>query len=88
MSQPFAESSVKAEPTAPSPKWFAITPNDDTDLTDHIRAITINAAGVIVAVNWDGETCTSATLPAGTYVCLATRIKATGTTATGITGWV
>ena len=67
---------------------FAVTPSDGADLALRIRAVTINVSGVISYVGWDGVTNTTATLPAGTYPLLAKRIRATGTTATAITGWI
>lgn len=67
---------------------FAITPADGSDLTYYIRAITLNVGGVLVYDNWEGETCTTAALPAGTYALQARRVRSTSTTATGITGWV
>jgi hypothetical protein len=68
---------------------YAITPNDDTDLTDDIRAITIGGtAGTVSYIGWNGVTYTTGTLPQGSYPMLARRIRATGTTATSITGWV
>lgn len=88
MGQPFASHAVAGNATASSPKGFAITPDDNADLSDHIRALTINASGVVAYVAWDGTACTTGTLPAGTYPLLAKRVKSTGTTATGLTGWV
>lgn len=67
---------------------YAITPSDSTDLTERVRAITIgSAAGTISFVGWDGVTYTSNPLPLGTYALYAKRIRASGTTATGISGW-
>lgn len=66
----------------------AITPNDSTDLTEVIRSVTLNAGGTLSFISSvDGQTYTTADLPAGTYPLFAQRIRATGTTATGITGW-
>lgn len=67
---------------------YAITPNDSSDLTSRIRCVTLNVGGTLSFVGWDGQTYTTAALPAGSYPLYATRIRATGTTATGITGWV
>jgi hypothetical protein len=67
---------------------LVVTPNNDTDLTFRIRAITIGGTpGTVSYIGWDGVTYTTDTLPAGTYIMFATRIRATGTTATAITGW-
>lgn len=74
--------------TGPAYGAFAITPNDSTDLSDPIRQITINVSGTVSFVSSiDGQTYTTDTLPVGSYPLFARRIRATGTTATGITGW-
>ena len=68
---------------------LAITPSDTVALTTKIRQLTVGtAAGVVVYVGWDGATYTTGSLPVGTYPMYATFIKATGTTATGLTGWI
>ena len=68
---------------------FPITPADGTDLATDIRAITLNAGGTLSWVSVDDNAVkTTAALPPGTYPLLARRIRATGTTATGLTGWV
>jgi hypothetical protein len=74
--------------TAPAIGCIAVTPSDGSDLASSIRAVTINVSGTVSYVGWDGVTYTTATLPAGTYSMLAKRIRATGTTATAITGWI
>lgn len=68
---------------------YAITPDNDTDLAVAIRAITIGTtAGTVTYISSrDGATYTTGSLPVGTYPMFASRIKATGTTAVGITGW-
>lgn len=68
---------------------LAITPSNDTDLTSDIRMITIGGdAGTVAWIGWDGETYATNSLPAGSYPMFARRILATGTTATGLTGWL
>lgn len=74
--------------TGPALESFVITPSDSADLPTHIRAITLNAGGKLSWVSVHGATHTTAALPPGTYPLLASRIRATGTTATGLTGWV
>ena len=74
--------------TDPALGSFPITPADGADLATNIRAITLNAGGTLSWVALDGTTQTTGALPAGTYPLLASRIRATGTTATGLTGWV
>lgn len=74
--------------TEPSPGGRAVTPNDGADLVERVRMVTIGtAAGVIAYVGWDGVTYTTGPLPLGSYPMYAKRIMATGTTATGLTGW-
>lgn len=68
---------------------FVVTPNDGVDLPSAIRQITIGtAAGTIAWVNENGEAQATGPLPLGTYPIRAHRILATGTSATGLTGWV
>lgn len=74
--------------TGPALESFPITPSNDDDLPTHIRAITLNVGGTLSWVSAHGTTHTTAELPPGTYPLLASRIRATGTTATGLTGWV
>lgn len=74
--------------TSPAQAAFAITPNDGADLAQPIRQITINVSGTVSFVGRDGATYTTGTLPIGSYPLETSRIRATGTTATGITGWV
>ena len=65
-----------------------VTPSDGTNLATPIRAITLAVGGTLAWINSDGLSQATAALPAGTYPLLATRILATGTTATGLTGWI
>jgi len=68
---------------------FLIAPSDAANLPNDIRAITIGTAGgVIVFDGWDAVTYTTGPLPVGTYPLLARRVRNTGTTATGLTGWM
>lgn len=68
---------------------LAIVPSDGADLSRPIRAITIGTAGGTISyVGWDAVTYTTGPLPVGTYPLLARRVQATGTTATGLTGWM
>lgn len=84
---PFRPDHINA--TYPAIGAFSITPNDSTDLAYAIRQITIGTAGgVLVWRGVDGVSQTTGPLPVGTYPIAAHRIMATGTTATGLTGWV
>ena len=76
------------DPTQPAIGAYAVTPSDTVDLPEAIRAVTIGtAAGTISFVGLDGVTYTTGLLPIGTYPLFAARIRNTGTTATGLTGW-
>ena len=86
MAQPFSNHAIGSD--GPAVGAFAVTPADGTDLSSYIRAITINGMGVLVYDGWDGVTYTTGILPVGSYPLCARRIRAAGTTATGITGWV
>ncbi|MCE6950247.1 hypothetical protein LAZ40_06365 [Cereibacter sphaeroides] len=74
--------------TAPASGAMAITPSDANDLASAIRAVTLGGEGTLSFMGWDGQVHTTGPLPVGTYALLACRIRATGTTATNITGWV
>ncbi|KFI25149.1 spike base protein, RCAP_Rcc01079 family [Paenirhodobacter enshiensis] len=67
-----------------------IVPSDTADLSAEIRALTIGtAAGTVAFVSSrDGASYVTGPLPVGTYALFAARILATGTTATGLTGWI
>ena len=68
---------------------FVITPSDGADLSTAIRQITIGTAGGTISwIDADGVTWDTGPLPLGTYPFRAHRIRATGTTATGLTGWI
>ena len=90
MPQPFPQHAVMTGVAiGPAIRSFAITPNDSTDLADYIRGICIGtAAGVLVYHAWDGTVCTTGPLTTGDHALLARRILSTGTTATGLTGYV
>lgn len=87
MSDPFRHRVMGVD--APALGAFAVAPSDSTDLARPIRAVTIGTAGGTLSyVSREGVTCTTGPLPVGTYPMFATRVRATGTTATGLTGWV
>lgn len=71
---------------APADKAEAITPNDGADLAYTTRGIYVGGAGNIVATV-GGTDVTFTAAQAGTVLPIrATRIKATGTTATALVG--
>lgn len=74
--------------SAPAVGSFAIMPSDAADLAQPVRAVTISAPGVLAWHDADGVAQITGTLPQGTYPMFCRRILATGTTATGLTGWV
>lgn len=66
---------------------FDITPNDTIDLVQPTRRIKATGAGNI-SVNWvDGSTTVEAVTAGTFYDWRIARVKATGTTATGIRGY-
>lgn len=73
--------------TGPADDYFPVTPDDGTDLPVDTREIIIASGGTIVLTKLDGTDVTL-TLPAGRFAFRVRRVKATGTTATGITGVV
>lgn len=78
----------KLMPGLDSPAWdvFPITPSDSVDLEHATRAIRVAGAGNVVVVTAAGTTRTCAFLAGETRAIRASRVKSTGTTATGIEG--
>lgn len=74
--------------TAPALGSLAVTPSDSTDLATPVRAVTLQTGGTLAWINREGVAQATGPLPAGTYPLMARRILATGTTATGLTGWI
>lgn len=65
-----------------------VTPDNGNDLTYASRAIYVEVAGTLAITTLGGETVTTPSLNQGWHPIRATRIFATGTTATGImVGW-
>ncbi|MFN7224038.1 MAG: hypothetical protein ACK4MS_08465 [Paracoccaceae bacterium] len=67
---------------------FVITPSDTVNLPEAIRQITLGSGGTLRWTGRDGMINVTGVLPAGSYPIAALRIHTTGTTATGLTGWV
>lgn len=81
-----AEPNYVVTATGPADYGFAITPHDSTNLTRATRQVYAAGAGVIKWVNMAGDEQTT-TVEAGERIAIkATRINATGTTATGLEG--
>ncbi len=79
-------------PDWPATGGFAITPSDSVDLPRVTRSIYVGAAGNVkvnlaYAPGGTPESVTLTAVPAGTFIPVrATRVFATGTTATGLVG--
>lgn len=87
MTEPFKNVNLSVD--APAIGALAVTPSDSVDLARPIRALTIGSSGgTLRYVSREGVICSTGPLPVGTYPFFALRILATGTTATGLTGWV
>ncbi len=70
----------------PAQHAFAVTPGDEADLTNWALALYVGGSGDVRLDTWAGETVTFANVPAGILPVRARRVRATGTTATGIVG--
>jgi hypothetical protein len=74
--------------TSPADNQVAITPSDSTDLAFVSRAIWVGGAGNIVITPTAGGSSVTYTVVAGTILPIrASRVLATGTTATQIVNW-
>lgn len=71
--------------TGPSGKFFAVTPNDSTDFDFVPRGVYVGSTGNLVCVDSDGNEVTFVSLAIGVpHPIRPVRIKATGTSVTGI----
>lgn len=68
----------------PARNAAAVTPNDGTDLPNASRAILVGGGGTIAVVMAGGMSVTFTAQDGSVLPICASRIKATGTTATGI----
>ena len=74
-------------PTAPSDHAFAVTPNDGADLREVTRALYVGTGGNLAIVFAAGSEASLLNVQSGTVLPVrCRRIKATGTTATGLVG--
>ena len=71
---------------SPASDVFPITPDDDTDLATATRAIRADGAGDVVLVTVAGNERTCRFSAGETRAIRATRVKATGTTASALEG--
>lgn len=76
-----------ARSTSAANTWRAITPNDGTDIPNGSpTALVCSVGGNVVLVDYRGNEMTRVFAAETIYAYQAVRIKATGTTATGIVG--
>lgn len=71
---------------SPGREFAAITPNDSVDIPLRPRALWIGVAGNLSCIDSNGVTTTFSNLPVGWHPIGPVRIRATGTTASGIVG--
>lgn len=70
--------------SGPARNAAAVTPNDSTDLASSCRALYVGTGGTVSVVMGGGQT-VSFTAPDGSVLpIIASRVNATGTTASGI----
>jgi len=75
-------STVQTSFEGPARNAEAVTPDDDTDLTNVSRALWVGTGGDVVVTMQGGDTVTFANVPDGSLLPIAvSRVKATNTTA-------
>ena len=70
---------------SPARDAFAVTPNDDTDLDAVTRSVYVGGEGDLSVIMYSGAEVVFPGAVGNVPICVR-RIKATGTTATGIVG--
>lgn len=77
------------DPIWPSPKLVTITPSDTTVFSPAIRQIYVGTGGNVVVVDAEGNTVTFSSVPSGFYITpvFVSKVKATGTTTSGLVGF-
>lgn len=81
----FADYALSLE--SPAITGFAVAPSDGADLADVTRAVFVGGSGSLAVVFTSGTEVTLTGVAGGSVLPLRVRrIKATGTTATGIVG--
>ena len=74
---------------SPARDGFAITPSDDTDLAETVRALYVGVGGDLCLVLAGGAELVFANVAAGAVLPLrAARVKASGTTADALVGLI
>jgi hypothetical protein len=75
--------------TSAAVEFFEITPDDDADLPEVPRAIYVGVSGDIALVGKAGtDPVLHRSVPVGPFLVAPSRVMETGTTATGLVGWV
>ncbi|MEM9839328.1 MAG: hypothetical protein AAF830_09255 [Pseudomonadota bacterium] len=73
--------------TSPPSRGTSVTPSDSADLPYTLKAFMVSVAGDVSVLTTGGDVLTlPACQPGLQYAVLATRLRATGTTASGIVG--
>ncbi|ARE38326.1 hypothetical protein RGUI_0185 [Rhodovulum sp. P5] len=85
MSDPFEN--LRSDLTSPGRHAFAVTPDDNTDLTTTPRALYVGSGGNLAITTIGGDTVTLENVPDAFFVPVrVARVLATGTTAGGLIG--
>lgn len=82
MTNPFSRRASSL--SGPGIDYVPVTPNDATDLQDVAASLYVETGGTVSFVTVKGATRTVKVADYGWIVCGATRVRATGTTASGI----
>jgi len=79
-----------ASAAVPAFYMTAITPSDTVDLVDALVSIYVGVGGDVCVIDTAGNTVTHVGAPQGGYIgpFSVARVKATGTTATNLIGYV
>jgi len=77
-------------PTSPAIDLMAITPSDSADLSSVVRDIRVGGDGTVTVITAAGAEIAFAGCVAGERLgpFFVSRVKATGTTATGLVGYI
>ena len=77
-------------PNSPALRLAAVVPSDDSDLPDAIRSLYVGTGGDVVMVDTSGNTVIHKNVGSGAYLgpFNVARVKATGTTALDLVGYV
>ena len=75
---------------SPSDDFFEITPDDGADLSEVVRQIYVGTGGDLTIVSREGTEVPLVGVPSGSWVgpAFIARVKATGTTASDLVGFI